>query len=347
MDRNPALSVILAARDEERSVNESVVSMLAQDYSGMLEVIAVNDRSTDRTSEILEELATKHADSLRVLNVESLPEGWLGKTHALYIGAAEATGEWLLFTDADVIFSHDCSDKAVRYAIDNGLDHLTLPPEILCNGILLRSFVTAFTLVFEMTQRPWRVSDPQAREHVGIGAFNLMKKVAYEKIGTHCAIRMRPDDDMKLAKLLKRHGFRQGVAYGTGLISVEWHQTLSDAVRGLSKSMFSSLDYRIGATVAGVLMLLLTNVLPVFGLFSRNMTGTLCRLHILSTFLLYAYRARHFGDKTPWWYAMLHPFGICVFIYAMLRSASTTLVNGGIDWRETRYPLKELKDNVI
>jgi cellulose synthase/poly-beta-1,6-N-acetylglucosamine synthase-like glycosyltransferase len=347
MDRNPALSVILAARDEERSVNESVVSMLAQDYSGMLEVIAVNDRSTDRTSEILEELATKHPDSLRVLNVESLPEGWLGKTHALYIGAAEATGEWLLFTDADVIFSHDCSDKAVRYAIDNGLDHLTLPPEIVCKGILLRSFVAAFTLIFEMTQRPWRVSDPQAQEHVGIGAFNLIRKDAYERSGTHRAIRMRPDDDMKLAKLLKRHGFRQGVAYGTGLISVEWHQTLPAAVRGLSKSMFPGLDYRIGATVAGVLMLFLTNVLPVFGLFSRNTTGTLCRLNIFSTFLVYAYRAKHFGDKTPWWYAVLHPFGIGIFIYAMLRSASTTLVNGGIEWRETRYPLKDLKDNAI
>jgi cellulose synthase/poly-beta-1,6-N-acetylglucosamine synthase-like glycosyltransferase len=347
MDRNPALSVILAARDEERSVNESVVSMLAQDYSGMLEVIAVNDRSTDRTSEILEELATKHPDSLRVLNVESLPEGWLGKTHALYIGAAEATGEWLLFTDADVIFSNDCSDKAVRYAIDNGLDHLTLPPEIVCKGILLRSFVAAFTLIFEMTQRPWRVSDPQAQEHVGIGAFNLIRKDAYERSGTHRAIRMRPDDDMKLAKLLKRHGFRQGVAYGTGLISVEWHQTLPAAGRGLSKSMFPGLDYRIGATVAGVLMLFLTNVLPVFGLFSRNTTGTLCRLNIFSTFLVYAYRAKHFGDKTPWWYAVLHPFGIGIFIYAMLRSASTTLVNGGIEWRETRYPLKDLKDNAI
>jgi cellulose synthase/poly-beta-1,6-N-acetylglucosamine synthase-like glycosyltransferase len=347
VDRDPALSIILAARDEEQSVNESVVSMLAQDYSGMLEVIAVNDRSTDRTAEILEELVAKHPDRLRVSNVDSLPEGWLGKTHALYTGAARATGDWLLFTDADVIFSADCTEKAVRYATSSELDHLTLPPEIVCRSVLLRSFVAAFTLVFEMTQRPWRVGDPQAQEHVGVGAFNLIRKDAYERSGTHRAIRMRPDDDMKLAKLLKRHGFRQGVAYGAGLISVEWHQTLPDAVRGLSKSMFSSLDYRIGATVAGVLMLLLTNVLPVFGLFSRNMTGTLCRLNFLSTFLLYAYRARHSGDKTPWWYAMLHPFGICVFIYAMLRSVSTTLVNGGIDWRETRYPLKELKDNVI
>jgi cellulose synthase/poly-beta-1,6-N-acetylglucosamine synthase-like glycosyltransferase len=347
VDRNPALSVILAARDEERSVGESLPSMLAQVYSGMIEVLAVNDRSTDRTGEILEELATKHPDRLRVLDVESLPDGWLGKTHALYAGATQARGEWLLFTDADVIFTPSCTDKAVRYATTNGLDHLTLPPEIVCRSVLLRSFVAAFTLVFEMTQRPWRVGDPQAQEHVGVGAFNLIRKDAYEWSGTHRAIRMRPDDDMKLAKLLKRHGFRQGVAYGVGLISVEWHQTLPDAVRGLSKSMFSGLDYRIGATVAGVLMLLLTNVLPVFGLFSRKTTGTLCRLNILSTFLVYAYRARLFGDDTPWWYAVLHPLGICVFIYAMLRSASTTLAGGGIEWRGTRYPLKDLKDNAI
>jgi cellulose synthase/poly-beta-1,6-N-acetylglucosamine synthase-like glycosyltransferase len=347
VDRNPALSVILAARDEERSVGESLPSMLAQVYSGMIEVLAVNDRSTDRTGEILEELATKHPDRLRVLDVESLPDGWLGKTHALYAGATQARGEWLLFTDADVIFTPSCTDKAVRYATTNGLDHLTLPPEIVCRSVLLRSFVAAFTLVFEMTQRPWRVGDPQAQEHVGVGAFNLIRKDAYEWSGTHRAIRMRPDDDMKLAKLLKRHGFRQGVACGVGLISVEWHQTLPDAVRGLSKSMFSGLDYRIGATVAGVLMLLLTSVLPVFGLFSRKTTGTLCRLNILSTFLVYAYRARLFGDDTPRWYAVLHPLGICVFIYAMLRSASTTLAGGGIEWRGTRYPLKDLKDNAI
>jgi hypothetical protein len=200
----------------------------------------------------------------------------------------------------------------------------------VCKSVLLRSFVAAFALVFEMTQRPWRVGDPRAQEHVGVGAFNLIRKDAYEKSGTYRSIRMRPDDDMKLAKLLKRGGFRQGVAYGAGLISVEWHQTLPDAVRGLSKSMFSGLDYRIGATVGGVLMLFLTNVLPVFCLLSRKTSGTLCRSNILSTFLVYAYRARHFGNDTLWWYAMLHPFGVCVFIYAMLRSASTTLAGGGI-----------------
>jgi glycosyltransferase involved in cell wall biosynthesis len=341
--RYPALSVILAARDEERSVQRSVASLLAQDYPGTREVIVVNDRSTDRTGEILDELATRHPGRLLVSNVESLPAGWLGKTHALYAGAAEATGEWLLFTDADVVFSPDCAARAVRYATDNGWDHLTLPPEIVCEGILLRSFVAAFTLVFEMTQRPWRASDPGAREHVGVGAFNLIRKDVYEQIGTHRAISMRPDDDMKLGKLLKGHDSKQGVAYGIGLISVEWHQTLPEAVRGLSKSMFPGIDYRIDATAFGVLALFLTNVLPAFYLFSRKTTGTLCRMNLLSTFLVYAYRSRHLGEELPWWYALLHPIGICVFVYAMLRSAATIIVKGGVEWRGTRYPLQELK----
>ncbi len=150
-----------------------------------------------------------------------------------------------------------------------------------------------------MAQRPWRVDDPQAGEHGGVGALNLIRKDAYERIGTHRAIRTRPDDDRKLAKLVKGHGFRQGVTSGAGLVSVEWHRTLPGAVRGLSKSVFSALDYRISATVAGVLIPLLTNVLPAFGLFSRNPTGILPRLNILPTFLVYAYRANHLGDETP------------------------------------------------
>jgi hypothetical protein len=225
------------------------------------------------------------------------------------------------------------------------LDHLTLPPEISCRSVPLRSFVAAFTLVFEMTQRPWRAGDPMSREYVGVGAFNLVRRDAYERIGTHRAIRMRPDDDMKLAKLVKAHGYRQGVAYGTGLVSVEWHQSLRGAVRGLGKSMFPGLDYRLDATVAAVLLLVLTNVLPFFGLASRGITRVLCGLNVLSTCFLYAYRASHAG--TPWWYGLLHHIGICILIYAMLRSAITAIANGGIEWRGTHYPLSSLKENEV
>jgi hypothetical protein len=176
----------------------------------------------------------------------------------MYLGAASSGGEWLLFTDADVRFSPLCLACAVDYATRKGLHHLTLSPEILAGGVLLKGFVAAFTLIFTMTQRPWRAPDPYAKESVGVGAFNLISREAYEEIGAHRARAMRPDDDMKLAKLVKKKGFRQGVAYGTGLVSVEWHRSLKEAVHGLEKSAFAGVDYRPEVAALGVALLFLT-----------------------------------------------------------------------------------------
>ncbi len=344
--RYPAVSVILAARDEEAALERGVRSMLAQDYPGDLEVVAVNDRSADRTAEILGRLAARHTDTLRVLHVQQLPDGWLGKTNALHLGAADASGEWLLFTDADVRFSPDCLQKAVDHAIGLGLDHLTLAPEIVSRDPLLRSFVASFTLFFEATQRPWRASDPSAKEHVGVGAFNLLKRNVYRAIGGHRAIRMRPDDDMKLARLIKKQGFRQGVAYGTGLVVVEWHRSVSGAMRGLSKSILPGVDYRAGAAVAGAVLLFLTNVLPFAGLFFPDRrVRAFSGLSVLVISSMYARRTRYSGP--PWWYAALHPVGSSFLVYAVLRSVYTVLSGGGVEWRGRKYPLGQLKDNVV
>jgi glycosyltransferase involved in cell wall biosynthesis len=344
----PSLSVVVPARDEERAVGESVRSMVAQEYPGTLEVVAVDDRSADRTGEILESMLVEHPSLLRVLHVTQLPEGWLGKNYALSLGAAEARGDWLLFTDADVVFAPGCFRKAVSYAVGNGLHHLALAPELFSRGALLGGFVAAFELMFVMTQRPWRAKDPRAREHVGIGAFNLVRREAYLEAGTHRAIRMRPDDDMKLAKLLKDRGFRQDVASGVGLVGVEWHRTVRGAVRGLTKSMFPSMDYRLGPVALVTPLLLLTNVFPFAGVFlTRGAARALSMTSVAVITLVYAYQERRNGLGTSLLYAALHPFSISVFVYAMLRSACTILVNGGIEWRGTWYPLEQLKKNVV
>lgn len=344
----PSLSVIVPARDEERSVGESVRSMVAQDYPGSLEIVAVDDRSADQTGEILESLRDETPDLLRVLHVTELPEGWLGKNRALSLGAAEARGDWLLFTDADVGFAPDCARRAVGYALANGLDHLAVAPEIFSRGALLGGFVAAFELIFVMTQRPWRAKDPRARVHVGIGAFNLVRREAYLKAGTHRAIRMRPDDDMKLAKLLKGRGFRQDVASGVGLVGVEWHRTVRGAVRGLTKSMFPAMDYRLGPVALVTPLLLLTNVLPFAGVvLGRGATRALSGLSVAVILLVYAYQERRKGLGTSLLYAALHPFSMSVFVYAMLRSACTILANGGVEWRDTWYPLERLKGNIV
>lgn len=344
----PNLSVIVPARNEERAVRESIESMLSQDYPGEMEIIAVNDRSTDSTGEILEDLREKHPNGLRVFHVDELPWGWLGKNYALGLGAANARGKWLLFTDADVRFSGRCFEDAVGYATLNDLDHLALLPEIVSRGVLLKGFVAAFELIFTLTQKPWRVGDPRAKEHVGIGAFNLVRREVYSKIGTHNAIAMRPDDDMKLAKLAKKHGFRQGVAFGTGLLDVEWHTSLGGAVRGLSKSIFPGVDYRLSTIAFATLLLLLTNILPFVGIVpATRTTKILFGSNVLLIFAIYGYQAKHSRSNTPLWCAALHPLSVCIWTYAMWRSALTTLANDGIEWRGTKYALELLRTNVV
>lgn len=332
-------------------MGESVETLLAQDYNGDLEIIAVDDRSTDRTGEILEELRGQNPHLLRVLRVRTLPEGWLGKNHALHLGAAQAGGEWLLFTDADVRFKPSCLRYAMDYAVRNRLHHLTLPPDIVSRSVLLGSFVAAFTLIFEITQRPWRASDPEAGEAIGVGAFNLIQRDVYEEIGGHRDIAMRPDDDMKLARLVKKNGFSQDVAYGTGLISVEWHRSLPGAVRGLGKSIFPSMDYRTDVAAVGAALLVLTNVLPFAGLlFARGAVRALSGLNVLAILAAYIYRERRLGSRapgTPVTYAALHPFAVGVFVYAVFRLVFTILRDDAVEWRGTRYPLDALKRSSV
>jgi glycosyltransferase involved in cell wall biosynthesis len=343
-DQYPSVAVVVPARDE----GEAVRSVLSQDYPGRLEVVAVDDRSTDGTGAVLAGLASERPEVMKVIRVQELPDGWLGKNHALYVGAAESGGDWLLFTDADVRFAPDCLEGALRYAMSEDLDHLTLAPEIVSRGVALKSFVAAFSLIFEVTQRPWRAADPRAREAIGVGAFNLLRREAYVRAGTHSAIRVRPDDDMRLGRLLKRAGYKQRVAYGTGSVSVEWHRTLAGAVRGLEKSMFPGMDYRLSTALTASLVLFLTNVLPFAGvlLARRIVTRLLFGANVGLLLAMYVRGARRSRSGLSPLYAALHPFGIGVFIYAMLRSAYTALANGGIEWRGTKYPLDLLKRNV-
>lgn len=343
----PHLSVVVAARDEERAVGEAVRSLLAQDYPGPFEVVAVDDRSTDATGAILRSLAASDP-RLTVLRVEELPEGWLGKTHAQGLGAGESVGVWILFTDADVRFAPEALRRAVAFAEAHERDHLVLFPEVFSEGVLLRGFVAAFALFFLLALRPWRVRDPKSREFVGVGAFQLVRREAYLASGGHRAVALRPDDDVKLGKVIKAAGFRQDVAFGTGLVVVEWHRSAWGAVRGLEKSIFPGMDYRVGATVLGALVLVLTNVLPFVGVFlGRGSARWSSGGSVALILALYAAQTRFTGARLSFLYGLLHPLSSSLLAYAALRSTRKALRSGGIEWRGTLYPLDELRRNKV
>lgn len=210
----PKVSVIVAARNEERDIEAGLCSLLQLDYDE-LEILVVNDRSTDRTGEILERIASEHPQ-LTVAHLHELPAGWLGKNHALYYGATR-TGELLLFTDADVVMEPTVLRRAVAYMLEREIDHLPMLFEVRMPNWLLESFVVTFSVYLMTYCRPWQCPNPKRAGHIGIGGFNLVRADVYQKIGTHEVIRMRPDDDLKFGKLISREGFRQELLNGRWL----------------------------------------------------------------------------------------------------------------------------------
>jgi glycosyltransferase involved in cell wall biosynthesis len=340
----PTLSVIAAARNEARGIEAAVTSLLRVDYPA-LEIIVVNDRSTDETAVILDRLARQHS-RLTVRHVTKLPDGWLGKNHALWVGAAQASGALLLFTDADVVFEPTTLRRAVTLMEQDRLDHLAAIPEVTVPGVALNAFVAAFGVFFSLYARPWKAPDPRSRHHIGIGAFNLIRADVYRAIGTHQAIAKRPDDDIKLGKLVKKGGFRQEAVIGRGLIAVEWYASLRDMIDGLMKNAFAGVNYSLLAVVGSTVGLVLMDVWPfVAFLTTHGVVQLLNATSVALIVLIFWISARASGGRLA--FALAFPAAALLFAYIIWRSALQAVIRGRVTWRETDYPLAQMRANRV
>lgn len=340
----PRLSVVVPARDEGSTIGRAVGSLLAQDYPD-LEIIVVDDRSSDATGEVLRELAAKDT-RLLVLRVEELPAGWLGKNHALWRGADRASGEWLLFTDGDVVFAHGALRQAVAYTAAEGLDHLTLAPRLVARGLALRAFVAFFAYAFIALWGAYLANDPRTTRGVGIGAFNLVRRSAYERIGTMRALSLRPDDDIRLGRRLRAFGFRQRVLNGNDLITVEWYPSLGAAISGLEKSMYSSMEYRVVDATGALVYLGATMIWPFAGVIALGGVDRVLLAIVITCLevgVLETYR-QAIGPLTLYalLIALLMPFSAACWGYTIARSVYIAETRG-VRWRGTTYPLSLLR----
>jgi glycosyltransferase involved in cell wall biosynthesis len=341
----PPLSVIVAARNEEKRIERAVTSMLHQDYPD-LEVLVVDDRSTDRTGAILQQLPAPPDHHLELIRVTDLPSGWLGKNHALHLGACQAGGRLFLFTDADVMMRPGTVRRAVGHLRRTGADHLAVVPEVRVPGRWLPMVVGTFATLFSIYVRPWQVSQPDSGRHIGIGAFNLLRREAYEAIGTHRAIALRPDDDMKLGKLVKRHGLRQEVAFGRGMVHVRWYDSVRELIDGLAKNAFADADYQVAKMLGSSLLVAGLYIWPYAALVAtRGSTRWLNAGSVLLLVFLFRDTAR-FHALGRWYGAML-PVPAGILLYAMWNSMLRALWQDGITWRGTHYPLAALRSNIV
>ena len=344
---NPRVSIIVPARNEEESIEQALTQLLVLDYDNY-EIIAVNDRSTDRTGEIMENLAAESSARglLRVIHQHELPKGWLGKTHAMWTATNRAAGDWLLFTDADVMFKPESLRRALAYAEAERADHVVLFPRMIMKRAGEYMTIAFFQTMFVFGHRPWKVADPKTRDHMGVGAFNLIRRTVYEAVGTYEALRMEVLDDMKLGKVVKNAGFAQRNVFGEDLISIRWARGAMGVVNNLTKNFFAVLSFQWWRTLISAFGLAFLNLMPFFGVWLAHGWARLTyAVALLSIFLIYL--GMSWRSAVPPYYFVLHPISTVLFVYTLLRSMFLTLWNNGIVWRGTKYPLEELRKGMV
>jgi cellulose synthase/poly-beta-1,6-N-acetylglucosamine synthase-like glycosyltransferase len=339
---SPSITVIVPARNEAADIAATLHSLLAQDYPN-LQIIAVDDRSTDQTGGIIHTLASQHPDKLRALHISELPPGWLGKTHAIALAARQAPTDYLLFTDADVLFRSDAIRRALAHAVATSADHLVTVPTTLIHRWDEAAILGFFQIFSLWAARPWRIADPKAKhDAIGIGAFNLLRREAYQQIGGFESLRMEIIEDIGLGRRIKRAGLAQRIAFGRGLVSLHWASGIGGLVSVMTKNLWAAFRFYIWLALLGCLWLLVFCVAPAVALF---FTPTRVPAILTLAAVAYAYQLLNRHSNISTWNVLFFPFSAVVFVFTLLRSMFITLKQGGIIWRGTFYPLAELRRN--
>ncbi len=343
-ERCPSVSILFAARDEAEKLPHALQTLLSLDYPHY-EVVAVDDRSVDATGAILNAAARRDA-RLKPVRADSLPQGWLGKPHALQQAYEHSTGEWLIFTDADVHFAPDLLQRTIALAEAKAWDHVTLLGRAKMYTIGEKIAMTFFGLALVGGTRPWTAHNTRSQGYSGVGAFQMVRRSAYEKMGTHQRLAMEVIDDMKLGKLAKEAGVRSGAAKAGDAVSVHWHAGVGNMIRGTTKNFFAASGYSLPLALLQIFGLLLMFDLPIAALpfvhgWARLFAAVAVALPLIAT----AGVAIEF--RAPIGYAVTYPIGALIFAWMLARSMIVTLWKGGIVWRGTFYPLDELRRGVV
>jgi cellulose synthase/poly-beta-1,6-N-acetylglucosamine synthase-like glycosyltransferase len=343
----PLVSIIIPACNEAQHIEAAIGSLLHQDYPA-LEIIAINDRSCDNTGDILDKLAKQDA-RLKVIHIQSLPERWLGKVHALHNGVQQASGDWYLFTDADINYQPDAVRKALCYTLYRDIDHLTCLPRVDIQPFWLNVAVRAFVFLFTIATRLLEVNISTSKRPIGLGAFNLVKRTTLDNTPGFGWLREEPVDDLGLGLMIQQAGGRSQLLNARHEMSVSWYPSLSAMIRGMEKNSFGpSTHYRWLPLIRTELVLWCLIAAPwlsfVVGIILLDSVLLSAALSAMVSMLMLLLAIPSPGNKFN--NAVINlclPAGIAIYASMMLRSAWLCMRNGGIDWRGTHYPVEELR----
>jgi chlorobactene glucosyltransferase len=352
--KQPLISIIVPARNEARNIRRCIEALSSQTYAN-LELIAVDDGSTDATPEILNELqaAAKDESSVRtlpgitILTGSQLPPGWAGKPHALHQGYQASRGEWLCFVDADTFASPDLINSTYQAAIDLGADLLTILTDQELGGFWEKSILplvfTALTVGFPAR----RVNDPQKADAIANGQFILIRRQVYQAVGGHQAVRDQIAEDKALAVLVKEAGFHLVLGDGRQLARTRMYTSLPEIWEGWVKNIYLGMQDRLWLLLLGAVVgLLAALVLPLWTIIAFTWIllggGWIAALVLAESLLLWGYLFysrsqvnRAMGISS--WYTFTLPLGALFFTAMMLASAYSVVSGKGVTWRGRRY----------
>lgn len=339
----PFVSVLVPARNEaDRILPDCIRSILAQDYE-QFEVIAIDDRSTDGTGAILKAFAETD-QRLRVIAGAELPAGWLGKPWAMQQALAHARGDWILATDADMIFDKTALRTAVERILDQGGDALSLLPYFAALSFWERVMIPTWTWVLLMFTLLYRTGNPASRGAVGIGGFFLMRRTALDRAGGYEVLKDEVMEDVRLAELIKRSGGRLATESAPNLLQTRMYRNFSEMWECSTKNWFSGMKFSLPLALSAVLSMYLMSVAPPvillvsgIGMASGTALGRLlipAALSWLLQVLVLAMVSRRSGVSPA--YALTAPLGIGL-LYAMLFDSSIRITSGvGVTWKGRR-----------
>lgn len=332
------VSVLVPARNEERAVGACVESLVAQTYPH-LEIVAVDDGSSDRTPAILADLARRDP-RIRVLRVDGPAPGWTGKSFVLASGVALARGRWLCFTDADTVHAPGSIAHAVGFAEAHGLALLSLTSRQLTVSFWERVIQPVVFGLLDQWFPLTRVSDPASPVAAANGIFILVARDVYEAVGGHRAVAGEVLEDVGLARRVKATGARIAFVDGADLVAARMYTSLGEIRRGWTKNLYRLRERRPLLALTSLLELGVTLVWPAVGAAAAALGGPAGSGWIAGLGLGLVlgaevpFRARRGHD--PRWSPTV-PLGAALVAAFLLESAARDWVGLGIRWKDRRY----------
>jgi chlorobactene glucosyltransferase len=338
----PKVTILVPAKDEKERIAECLRSALNQDYPDF-HVIAIDDRSTDGTGTVMDELA-KEDPRLSVIHLTELPDGWTGKCNALHQGVQRAKGEWLLFFDSDVVLDSNALSATLGTAIERKFRLFSLLPRMECQslleGLLVPLAGAAVTAIFAAA---WTNSNSSPRSAFANGQFLLIRRDAYDAVGGHSAVRDQYCEDMALARIFKDRGLRPRMCWGTNLCSVRMYDSLATIMRGWSRIFYAASFGTPWRSLLGISFVTICgySMIPafIFGFFNHNhVSGMIWMCTALFHWLLMTIQIGFMYHWTlnPRRYALASPL-TSVFLLAILFRSIWMCMTKRVEWRGTKY----------